>query len=314
MTISIHLISVPDEEVINSRVAYLPENGGSIGRATSCDIRLPDQSKRISRIHGEFKRTESGYSFVNKGKNTPQLNGKSMSLNKEYPLNDGDIINLEKYSMLVSTLVSNNGNNNSKPLDSNPETDIKFNLVEDETDFLELDEMPIERKNSASFSHKNILSDDPFASDPFGDLDDKDITPHIEIDDLKHASRLEAQRATEYLPAGSNLNNEHLEKSLERLLNLTEKQQALQNLMLDHDSLFDALEITVEQFLQQFSPLELEDQFKEYLSGGLFASKDKRYWRIYKKHFQHRRGNGDFHRQFKALFLENMRKQRENNQ
>ena len=314
MTISIHLISVPDEEVINSRVAYLPENGGSIGRATSCDIYLPDQSKRISRLHGEFKLTESGYSFVHRGKNTPQLNGKSMSKDKEYLLNDGDIISLEKYSMLVSTLIPNNGNMNSKSLDSNSESTTTFNLVEDETDFLELDELPPEKSSTSSFFHKNILSDDPFASDPFGDLEDKDISPHIEIDDLKHSPRPGEQKGTEYLPVGGNLSNSHLERSLERLLNLTEKQQALQSPMFDHDSLFDALELTVEQFLKQLAPRELENQFKDYLTGGVFSSKDKRYWRIYKKHFQHRQDNGDFHRQFKALFLENMRKQRENNQ
>ena len=212
--------------------------------------------------------------------------------------------------MLVSTLVSNNGDKDTKPEDSSSESIIKFNLVEDETDFLELDELPVEKKSTSNFSHKNILSNDPFASDPLGDLDDNDITPHIEIDELKHSSK----RETEYLPAGGHLNNHHLEKSLEKLLNLTEKQQALQNPMLDHDSLFDTLEVTVEQFLQQLAPRELENEFKNYLNGSLFSSKDKRYWRIYKKHFQQRQINGDFQRQFKALFLENMRKQRENNQ
>ncbi|MEF1262121.1 FHA domain-containing protein, partial [Vibrio harveyi] len=61
MAISIHLISVPSEEVVTSRVIYLPESGGQFGRSASCEVALPDQSKRISRIHGQIRLTETGY-------------------------------------------------------------------------------------------------------------------------------------------------------------------------------------------------------------------------------------------------------------
>ena len=40
MSISVHMISVPAEEVVSSRVTYLPESGGSLGRSPSCDIAL----------------------------------------------------------------------------------------------------------------------------------------------------------------------------------------------------------------------------------------------------------------------------------
>ncbi|EDK28089.1 hypothetical protein VSWAT3_24164 [Vibrionales bacterium SWAT-3] len=107
-------------------------------------------------------------------------------------------------------------------------------------------------------------------------------------------------------------NNTRIEESIDKLITLTEKnQQYLQNPQLQQKALFDALEQTVDQFLNEFAPKQLESQFSEYVSSGIFSSKDKKYWKIYRKHFQHRQDNGDFRRQFKALFMENMQKQSE---
>lgn len=137
MTISIHLISVPSDEVVTSRVIYLPEAGGEFGRSTSCDIALPDQSKRISRVHGNIRRTEVGYSVKSTGQNAASLNDKAMVRDKDYPLNDGDILKVESYTMLVSTLVS------TKPPQDRDEDSAMFSepfslqIDNDDTDFLD---------------------------------------------------------------------------------------------------------------------------------------------------------------------------------
>lgn len=312
MAVSIHLISVPTEEVVASRVVYLPESGGTLGRAPACDICLPDQSKRISRTHGEVRLTDRGYVLISRGQNSASINDKVMMKDKEYPLNDGDIIKVENYTMLVSTLVSSNTESPQQDDDDIFSQPFELNLNDDETEFLEQTETPKPKQNSASFSHKNVLSDDPFASDPFEDLDSDEIAAHVEIDEVAQTKTFEQATDLEYLPVDTPSNNTQLEASIEKLLTLSEKnQQYLQNPMLHHDALFDALEKTVDQFLNEFAPKELESQFSEYLSGGLFSNKEKKYWKIYRKHFQHRQQNGDFRRQFKALFLENMQKQRE---
>ena len=138
MTISIHLISVPSDEVVTSRVIYLPEAGGEFGRSASCDISLPDQSKRISRVHGSIRRTEVGYSVKSTGQNTASLNDKAMVRDKDYPLNDGDILKVESYTMLVSTLVST-----KVPQDQDEEDSAMFSepfslqIDNDDTDFLD---------------------------------------------------------------------------------------------------------------------------------------------------------------------------------
>nr|WP_217702095.1 FHA domain-containing protein [Vibrio ostreicida] len=305
------MISVPSDEVVTSRVIYLPETGGDFGRATSCDISLPDQSKRISRVHGTIRLTENGYSVKSTGQNNAVLNDKKMAQQKDYTLNDGDILKVENYTMLVSTLITSQPKTESNDDDLFSEP-FSLDLENDDTDFLEAEPAPMKSKNNNQFSQNNILSDDPFTSDPFEDLDSDSITPHIEVNNVDSSPEfVRTAEDTEFLPVETKTDTP-IENSLEKLLSITEKNhQYLRNPALNHDALFDALEETVDQFLNEFAPTQLEQQFSEYISGGLFSNKDKKYWKIYRKHFQHRQENGDFRRQFKALFMENMRKQRE---
>ncbi|NAW59583.1 MULTISPECIES: FHA domain-containing protein [unclassified Vibrio] len=309
MTISIHLIAIPDDEVVASRVIYLPKSGGTFGRDTNCDVALPDQGKRISRVHGDIHLSEHGYRIRSRGKNSAILNDKPLMAEKDYPLNDGDILKVEGYTMLISTLVSSNNIDERIQQDTGPRLERGFNLnLDDETDFLEDIETAAAERAASGFSTHNVMSDDPFASDPFEDLDEEQVAPHVEDrqDNLSHQAH-----QLEFLPVETRQTSQ-LESAIDKLITLTEKnQQYLHNPMLQHDALFSALEATVDQFLDDLAPEQLEIQFSEYLHGSLFASKEKKYWRIYRKHFTHRHENGDFRRQFKALFLENMQKQRE---
>ncbi|EGA70435.1 hypothetical protein VISI1226_00180 [Vibrio sinaloensis DSM 21326] len=310
MAVSIHLISVPTEEVVTSRVVYLPEQGGTFGRAPSCDISLPDQSKRISRTHGEIKLTDHGYTIKSTGQNNAQLNDKAIIKDKEYPLSDGDIVKVENYTMLVSTLTQSDSSPTSKIEEDMFSQPFELNLNDDDTEFLDESTPQEAPSTESSFSHKNVLSDDPFASDPFEDLDEEVVAEHLEVDEVEQTLYHQGSDL-EYLPVEAQ-QNPQIEASIAKLISMTEKnQQYLQNPMLQHDALFAALEETVDQFLNEFAPTQLENQFSEYISGGMFTSKDKKYWKIYRKHFQHRQENGDFRRQFKALFMENMQKQRE---
>lgn len=313
MTVSVHLISVPTEEVITSRVVYLPEYGGIFGRAPACDICLPDQNKRISRSHGEVRLTDRGYVIINRGQNQTQLNDKPMNKDKEYPLNDGDIIKVENYTMLVSTLVSSSSESAAEPIDDVFAQPFELNLNDDEMEFLEQGDAPVEKQASSSFSLKGVLSNDPFTSDPFEDIDSDEVVQHVELDEEEQPQIFSPKSELQYLSVDTPQDTQ-LEASIEKLLIINEKnQQYLKNPMMQHEVLFDALEKTVNQFLNEFAPTELETQFSEYISGGLFSNKEKKYWNIYRKHFIHRQQNGDFRRQFKALFMENMQKQREEN-
>lgn len=308
MAISVHLISVPSEEVVTSRVIHLPKVGGEFGRSPACDIALPDESKRISRVHGKITAADNGgYKITVLSQNRSFLNDKPLVRDKEYLVNDGDILKVENYSMLLSTMTSSSPEV-TKPVDDDPfKTDFKLDLDDKATDFLDEEDVVIVEESPSLFSEKHILSDDPFAADPFEDIEPSKIESNLEVE----TPTTVADQNLEYLPIDAPA-NPNLEASIDKLISLTEKnQQYLQNPQLQHDALFSALEKTVDQFLDEFAPNLLEEQFSDFMSTGLFTSKDKKYWRIYRKHFQHRRKNGDFRRQFKALFMENMQKQSE---
>jgi len=312
MTISVHLISIPDQEVVASRVIYLPEHGGEFGRAPSCDIPLPDQTKRISRVHGQISLTDDGYTITDSSNNGSSLNERKLVKGKAYPLSDGDIVKIEHYTMLISTLVSSNQKQSPNPSEATmSEQPFSLDLNDDGLDFLEEVASAVQADKPSPFSKDNVLNDDPFAIDPFEDLNEEQVAPNVEVDEVQPLTSRAKPNDLEYLPANSEQDS-RVAASIEQLLVLTkENQHALQNPQLQQKQLFDALEKTVDQFLADFAPTVLEKQFNEYLAGGLFSNKQKKYWRIYRKHYQHRQESGDFRRQFKALFMENMQKQNE---
>lgn len=311
MAISIHLISIPSDEVVTSRVVYLPNDGGQLGRAASCDVVLPDQSKRISRIHGLIRLSDTGYVIKCCGKNPAQLNDKAMVREKDYPLNDGDILKIEQYSMLVSTLTASTAQLDTKADEPAISSSFNLSLDDEDIDFLDQTEVTPLGQQKTNYSHNNVLSDDPFSIDPFEDLE-QELEPElkVEIEQVEQQKQaVEQASELEYLPIS---NNHQLEASIEKLISISEKNnQNLRNPPLAHDALFAALDKTLDQFLTEFAPNQLESQFSEFVSGGVFSSKEKKYWKIYRRHYQHRSDNGDFRRQFKAIFMENMQKQSE---
>ena len=123
-----------------------------------------------------------------------------MSLEKEYVLNDGDILKVEGYTLLISTLTvptSEPALPQTEPPLFTETLDLKF--AHDDIDFLEPaiagatllksedNSQQADTSSSATmqtgFSPQHrILSDDPFASDPFADLDSSTLEPHRETE------------------------------------------------------------------------------------------------------------------------------------
>ncbi|MGR5308335.1 FHA domain-containing protein, partial [Vibrio mediterranei] len=135
MAISIHLVSIPEQEAVASRIVHLPEEGGVIGRSPDCDVVLPDHSSRISRKHAAITLTNDGYFIQDLSRNGINLNDKSVQGGLQLPISDGDIIAIADYSLLVSTLTA------SKAAEVNKEVDVdtlSFNInASDDVDFLE---------------------------------------------------------------------------------------------------------------------------------------------------------------------------------
>ncbi|MCW8344590.1 FHA domain-containing protein [Vibrio sp. ZSDZ65] len=312
MTISIHLVSIPDQEAVTSRVVHLPADGGTIGRSPDCSVVLPDHTTRISRKHAEITRTSDGFFLKDTSNNGVSLNAKALQKGADYAVNDGDIITIEGYSLLVSTLVVSQ-TSQSAEIDDNDTPTFTLNLANDDTDFLESFSRETQPKvqQRPHYSSENVLQDDPFSSDPFEDFSENELSKFEEVEKTLEPLPLDhgelENNTVEFLPI--NQDNHHIVSSLQQLIALSEKNHdMLQNPSFQHDALFSALEQTIDTFLDEFSPQQLEPQFDEYMGSSLFVSKDKRYWRIYRKHFERRQQNGEFRRHFKALFIENMQR------
>jgi len=65
----------------------------TIGRGDECQIRIQDQSQRVSRNHATIKIYESGKMFIiDQSSNGTWVNGVKISQNVEYPIKRGDSI------------------------------------------------------------------------------------------------------------------------------------------------------------------------------------------------------------------------------
>ncbi len=307
MTISIQLTQIPQNENVVTRIVNLPINGGSIGRSFQSTVQLPDQTQQISRIHGDISQTDEGYLLTDKSQNGIQINSKKLPSGASRLLKDGDILSIGGYTLLISALGETFKTNTVKIPDMAKDnfTEPNFSLdlnSDNELDFLQEEHDPaLNLDNNPLFSSKGVLSDDPFNDDPFMDIAPE---PDDEPLDIQPSEQ-------EFMPVHPAVNpeTEALSKRVDQLIALTQKNnQTLQDPIQTQEILFASLEQTLEQFLNEFSPVYLEQMFAEY-SSGFFANKEKKYWRIYRKHFDMKKENGDFNRQFKALFLENMHKQ-----
>ncbi|MFC6670672.1 type VI secretion system-associated FHA domain protein [Marinobacterium aestuariivivens] len=67
----------------------------------------------------------------------------------------------------------------------------------------------------------------------------------------------------------------------------------------------DCLQRTLDRFLDELSPVHLEEAFSDFCSG--WGSRDKKYWRLYRKQFNRKLDRREFHHRFTALFVEELR-------
>ncbi len=99
------LIAWPDSETPTVQVLTLPEAGGMIGRGEDCALCLSDSERVLSRHHGEVSLEGGGkYLLRNWSQNGLLLNGAAMNPGQsgQLPLNDGDLLTLGGYRLLVS--------------------------------------------------------------------------------------------------------------------------------------------------------------------------------------------------------------------
>ena len=86
----------------DGRSASFDELGGSIGRADTNQLVLPDPERSISRVHAQVVFRNGGYALVDRGSNAVLVNGQPLGNGREVTLRDGDQLQIGGYLMAVS--------------------------------------------------------------------------------------------------------------------------------------------------------------------------------------------------------------------
>ncbi|NQZ24347.1 MAG: hypothetical protein HRT53_20150 [Colwellia sp.] len=338
MSITIQLTEIPANESVPNRIVTLSPTGGNFGSAFDCDIQLPDRSGQVAAKHGCFIankdkmmiHTYSGLSITIQG--TPLAPGKSAMIE------DGTIIGIADYIMLVSIVA----NMDSEPSDNDivikPDQNYQAYFSDnslDEDDFEDTIVMKddndgmikgqtMTQDKTPHFAASGVFSDDPFEDDPFKDEDISfNVNERASSEEKRFAQPAEsietfiAQESdnddTEVIFMNNNLiktaeresnqSNDDKNQGITQLVSLLENQIVSNN---DQQSkIFQAIDKTLTTFINEFSPEHLEEVFDDF-GTPFFVQKEKQYWRSYRKSFSRRLDKGEYHRMFKALLLENM--------
>ncbi|MBY4677076.1 FHA domain-containing protein [Marinobacterium arenosum] len=304
MTINLQLVEVPENEQIVNRQVSLPDSGGTIGRAYDCTLQLPDFNRQLSRVHAEIVRDpRGGYQVTDRSTNGLLLNGQLLGRGRHLPVSDGDILTMGGYTLLISdmsSLFATRPESASEPEVPAGRREPVFNLDDLEADDLgwPLDDeasKPAAPDSASMFSAENVMADDRFGHDPFDD----------ELEMKPPGSGARADVVTLDQPEQLDNSQRVIRDSLAKLTQLVEQQQRMQAEPYGHDKLMDCLQRTLDRFLEELSPGHLEEIFSDYTGG--WGSKEKKYWRLYRKQFNRKLDRKEFHHRFTALFVEEMR-------
>ena len=83
------------------REASFDELGGTIGRATTNQLVLPDPDRTISRVHAQVVLRNGSFAVVDRGSNPISVNGSPLGNGREAPLKPGDTLNVGGYVIQV---------------------------------------------------------------------------------------------------------------------------------------------------------------------------------------------------------------------
>ena len=107
--ITISVASYNGQAVTPPLTAQFDETGGSIGRAESNQLVLPDPERSISRVHAQVVFRAGAYAVVDRGSNPVQVNGRAVGNGQEAPIKPGDELQIGGYLLRVAAGAAHGG-------------------------------------------------------------------------------------------------------------------------------------------------------------------------------------------------------------
>lgn len=121
ITLDVH--SFNGSPLPQSLSAGFDEMGGTIGRADSNQLVLPDPERTISRVHAQVVFRNGSYSIVDRGSNPISINGRPLGSGQESALRAGDELHIGGYAIRVAVAAAAGA---ATPGSSDPFADFGF--------------------------------------------------------------------------------------------------------------------------------------------------------------------------------------------
>ena len=320
MPLSLKIISSPDGETIAEWNKSFPETGGSIGRSYGTTMQLSDTSVSLSGTHAVISRSQHGYQIMDVSTNGLFLNGNHQALgkNNSATLNDGDVLDLGPYRLMVSCFVPEQAKAKAAPENmssalgdwhndpfsadvatpfqvneepqKSPETsaDLSFSTLDESVEADPFTDFDIEPAQQESTIGSNTFNDNYFDDDPFSSGEQNPSvldTPRMQEFESATPARVERLRS----------NATVLE--LEQNNTMSANQQHIMQ---------KAAEMAFIRVMEEMAPSNIEGMFNDLTRPGFFSRKPD-YWSMYKRYFQRQQGTKDWQLKFKAYFNESLR-------
>ena len=334
MSLSIRIICSPDGESISEWTKLFPANGGEIGRAYGSTMQLSDSTRTISSTHAIIRKSSRGYQILDNSTNGLFINGsdKPLGKGKQTAINDGDVLSIGKYRLLVScflpalakakpdeevTLNSTLGNDpfvTSEAEDVNLEPQVEqetqFDFSNNEYEVVEEDPFLIDSEKTTQESKPFVTSFAEVDEDPLKDTSlDFDLSSFTE-DKIEPSFN---EPISNENSANAEINDdlfaaEKIEPSVssEAKYSLAQYKSAEERMSQYTEQ---ALDYAINKILNDMSPENIEGMFTDLVPNSFWSRKPD-FWSMYKRYFERQMKNKDWEIKFQAYFQEGIRLQR----
>lgn len=347
MALALKIIDSPKGETVTKWNVVMPPEGGTIGRKTNSTMVLNDTKRVVSGIHAQISIGDAGYRITDLSTNGLFLNRSATPLgkNKSVGLNDGDVLTIGGYTLLVSI-------DSVVKKAEQPKSSEKLEEVFDPFASAEIRES--EEQSASPINSTNSLGfPDPFGDDPFAKVAQKpkendifitnnnyDYTRSLDktIDLSPKDNILDEEMAYSISPdpfADTSTNDNVVKPSTSTPLAMDKKNMFGGNPFNSANELIDtplgdisevagnnfislnialrkqqknmeeALIMAFNRFLQEIEPEHFEDIYGVFNKSKLFFLKPK-YWNSYKEFFELNRNNNEWQNKFIMYFRESL--------
>ena len=101
--ITLAVVSLNEVPADGTLQAHFDELGGTVGRADTNHLVLPDPERMVSRVAAQIVYRNGGFAIIDRGSNPVILNGRALVSGREAPLVPGDRLRICGYEVAVSS-------------------------------------------------------------------------------------------------------------------------------------------------------------------------------------------------------------------